>query len=286
MEALALDSAIKFCGTGGATLSPKELLALQSGMNKLKYDAKFDKVYFWGRISGLKGDYYIAFGLRSVSEAFPCKKFYFSTSTDPDFVELPELTEAEEDIVKALVDQRLPFVGEPSRPVATEDLPKPPEGEEENAPVPLRVTDLKRLAEVVPRIDAETSVVPAGAHCMTDSFKIVDSVAFKGLSYADASSISSFRHFRPSSDATALRALVADDAAFMTASNFLDNVDEDSPKGAAWVLRPNVSVLQGATVLRSLVWPGYTAFHVPGSTLYGGAYLGNGIRNSDLAFML
>ncbi|EEQ97518.1 Protein C6orf206, putative [Perkinsus marinus ATCC 50983] len=289
MDAHTFDVALKFCGGQGSTLSPQEILTIRAGLDQLKYDGKFDKVYFWGRISGTKGYYYIAYGLRSSSDAFPKKEFYFSTSTTADFVELPQLVEAEEDIVKSLVDLSLPFIGVPSMLVATEKLPKSVEAgeeEKENAPEPLKVTDLQRLALVVPRIDAETSVVPAGAHCLSDSYKVKESAAFRGLNFADATSISAFRHFRPSSNAAALRALVADDAVFMTSSNFLDTLEEDFPKGSAWVVRPNVQAQQGATVLRSLVWPGYTAFHVPGSTLYGGVYLGDGLRNSDLPFML
>lgn len=75
-----------------------------------------------------------------------------------DFVELPQLVEAEEDIVKSLVDLSLPFIGVPSmyvtlhgsavttvgilRLVATEKLPKSVEAgeeEKENAPEPLKV---------------------------------------------------------------------------------------------------------------------------------------------------
>ncbi|KAF4742928.1 Radial spoke head protein 9 [Perkinsus olseni] len=281
MDAHTFDVALKFCGGQGSTLSPQEILTIRAGLDQLKCDAKFDKVYFWGRIAGIRGSYYIAYGLRSCSDAFPKKEFYFSTSTASDFVELPELVESEEDIVKSLVDQTQPFIGVPSKLVATEKLPKVAEDEEkENAPTPLKVTDLQRLALAVPHIDAETSVVPAGAHGVSDSFKVKESAAFRGLSFADASSISSFRHFRPSSDASALRALVSDDAAFMTSSNFLDTLEEDFPKGSAWVLRPNVQPLQGATLLRSLVWPGYTAFHVPGTSLYGGVYLANLLKRS------
>ncbi|KAF4737245.1 Radial spoke head protein 9, partial [Perkinsus olseni] len=181
MDAHTFDVALKFCGGQGSTLSPLEILTIRAGLDQLKCDAKFDKVYFWGRIAGIKGNYYIAYGLRSCSDAFPKKEFYFSTSTASDFVELPELVESEEDIVKSLVDQTQPFIGVPSKLVATEKLPKGAEDEEkENAPTPLKVTDLQRLALAVPHIDAETSVVPAGAHCVSDSFKVKESVAFRG----------------------------------------------------------------------------------------------------------
>ncbi|KAF4716303.1 Radial spoke head protein 9, partial [Perkinsus olseni] len=115
MDAHTFDVALKFCGGQGSTLSPLEILTIRAGLDQLKCDAKFDKVYFWGRIAGIKGNYYIAYGLRSCSDAFPKKEFYFSTSTASDFVELPELVESEEDIVKSLVDQTQPFIGVPSK---------------------------------------------------------------------------------------------------------------------------------------------------------------------------
>jgi len=42
------------------------------------------------------------------------------------------------------------------------------------------------------------------------------------------------------------------------------------------------------TTIRSFLWPGYIAFHDFGSSRkeYGGVYLGNGIKNSDLPFMI
>ncbi len=43
----------------------------------------------------------------------------------------------------------------------------------------------------------------------------------------------------------------------------------------------------GATMLvRSLLWPGFTAFNQPGTRAYGCVYNGLAQRNLDLAFML
>jgi len=42
----------------------------------------------------------------------------------------------------------------------------------------------------------------------------------------------------------------------------------------------------GQVTVRSLLWLGYTFFHVPESRIYGGIYVGNGERNIDLPFML
>ena len=54
-------------------------------------------------------------------------------------------------------------------------------------------------------------------------------------------------------------------------SNFLDCISEDKPAGS-WSIQldarmKNVSV-------RSLLWPGYFAFHRLGSNIFGGIYIG------------
>jgi len=42
----------------------------------------------------------------------------------------------------------------------------------------------------------------------------------------------------------------------------------------------------GLVTLRSLLWPGYAFYHVPGSRKFGGVYAGTGEKNLDLPFML
>lgn len=42
----------------------------------------------------------------------------------------------------------------------------------------------------------------------------------------------------------------------------------------------------GLIVLRSLLWPGYVFYHVPGTRRYGSLYVGIGEKNLDLPFML
>ena len=42
----------------------------------------------------------------------------------------------------------------------------------------------------------------------------------------------------------------------------------------------------GLVSLRSLLWQGYTFYHIPGTNKYGSIYLGTGEKNMDLPFML
>lgn len=39
-------------------------------------------------------------------------------------------------------------------------------------------------------------------------------------------------------------------------------------------------------ILRNRVWPGFFAYNRANSQIYGNFYYGNGIKNTDLAFMI
>jgi radial spoke head protein 9 len=66
-------------------------------------------------------------------------------------------------------------------------------------------------------------------------------------------------------------------------SGFLDGIAQDKPQGC-WSTQLD-SRLRNVTV-RSLLWPGYFAFHRLSSDLFGGVYLGEGSKNVDLPFMI
>lgn len=65
--------------------------------------------------------------------------------------------------------------------------------------------------------------------------------------------------------------------------DFLDNIEKDSPRGC-WSTQIDA---KGTTVtLRSLLWPGYYSFHRLESAIFGSVYLGDGVKNIDLPFMI
>ena len=66
-------------------------------------------------------------------------------------------------------------------------------------------------------------------------------------------------------------------------SNFLDNLESDLPQGV-WSLQLDHQ-LKNVNV-RNLFWPGYYAFHRLNSGVFGSVYIGDGIKNSDLPFMI
>merc|ERR1711912_199633 len=134
-------------------------------------------------------------------------------------------------------------------------------------------TEADRLSQIVQEIDFDTAVVPKGAYALNEAPLVVPSSDFKGLGLTEAKSLSSYVHFRSPTSVACLRALARTDVLFY--SNFLDPLKEDLPKGC-WAVRQDPAV--SLVTLRSLAWPGYVAFHVPGSTKFGGLYFGYGKR--------
>ena len=63
MDTATLASALEVVAPAcGATLSVDERVAVETSLALLKSDNVFDKVFFWGRISGIQNDYLIAQG--------------------------------------------------------------------------------------------------------------------------------------------------------------------------------------------------------------------------------
>ena len=73
-------------------LSTEEILKLQTTLDQLKCDIKSDEMLFWGKIIGAEKDYYISLALYYKGyNKFPKKKFYFCSSSNFSFSELPEI---------------------------------------------------------------------------------------------------------------------------------------------------------------------------------------------------
>ena len=65
--------------------------------------------------------------------------------------------------------------------------------------------------------------------------------------------------------------------------NCLDPLSEDRHKNA-WSVQADESRTE--ITLRNLIWPGYVGYHRTNSNIFGGVYMGNGIRTPDLPFIL
>ena len=57
----------------------------------------------------------------------------------------------------------------------------------------------------------------------------------------------------------------------------------DVPTGC-WSIQKDTTGCQA--VIRNNVWAGFTAYHKAGSCDFGGVYVGDGLKNIELAFQL
>jgi len=292
MELFDLEYGMKSVASAGFVLNCQEITSLQAGLTILRRKEQYDNIFLWGKVFGQKADYYIAYGLRDSDFEFPSKNFFVAMEgkgvegtnlEEFQFQPLNRLTEEIADRIIALGSDKV-FTGVPTTllepPVDPDAAEPPPEGEEKpDAPPPL--TEIDRLSQVVQEIDFDTAVAPKGAYALNEAHMVVPSSDFKGLGLTEAKSLESYVHFRPPTSVACLRALARTDVQFY--SNFLDPLKEDLPKGC-WGIRQDPSV--NLCTLRSLTWPGYVSYHIPGSAKFGGLYFGYGQKNKDLPFIL
>lgn len=255
----------------GHTLSVEERACLQVGMLERKNAEKLSKVLFWGKIFGEVADYLIAYG-ETQTLGFPTRKFYFCTTKNFEFKQLPSVSEDRAVASAALTTQ---FKGDPS--FLLEDVEDDADDEDV---VKDYFREEHRLAYTIGLIDHDTFAVPKGAYLVEPGRKVVPNYAFAGLSSTDAHLLSSYFHFRP---AEGFAAKNAAKRGLVGAGEFLDSLAEDTPKGS-WAIKSNES--STGVMVSSLLWPGYFFYSLIDSNAYGGAYFGNGVKNNDIAFML
>ena len=63
MDAEGLHLSIDYVGSTGVVLSPEQKAALQTSLCIAQSHYKFHRVYLWGKILGIKDDYFIAQGV-------------------------------------------------------------------------------------------------------------------------------------------------------------------------------------------------------------------------------
>ena len=63
MDSQDLHLSIDYVGSSGVILSPEQKAALQTSLCILQNNQKFSKVNLWGKILGVKDDYFIAQGI-------------------------------------------------------------------------------------------------------------------------------------------------------------------------------------------------------------------------------
>ncbi|XP_048842378.1 LOW QUALITY PROTEIN: radial spoke head protein 9 homolog [Brienomyrus brachyistius] len=280
MDSACLQYALDLTAGGGLTLNCEQRAALQTSLLVIKVNYKFSRVLFWGKILGLKNDYFIAQGV--AADEMKAKKILYSLDCT-EWHLLPPVTAPLLADASTLIGR---FTGDPSFEYEQMETRQQGEGGqaaqmEIAAGSTVKVNEEQRVAAVVLTIDREASVVPRGAFTRTPDGRVQTNRSFEGLSWSEAVKLSNYCHFTEPQAGKKNRIL--DMTRLDPSLDFLHSLTEDIPKGS-WSLQLEKG--SRVVVLRSLLWLGLSFFHVPMTPQHGYIYMGDGLKNMDLPFML
>jgi radial spoke head protein 9 len=279
---------MEFLAPSGSGLSISERAGLDIAMLQVRQSENLPlgSLSFWGRIKGKNDDYLVAVAL-TPSYPFPSKKFYYTTTAKSEKMsQMPDLSEEYAAHAVTLVSK--PFAGEPSMP-----YPIPPkEGEEEVVAEPVLdengeeiqpevFREEHKLAYHVALIDGDATVVPRGAYLVDAAHQVIKNPAYEGLAYEAAGQLRSYFHFRAPKSERAQKAL--EKPGVVRAGDFLDPIADDVPAGTFSLYYDPSNTM---AIIRSFYWPGAYFYHQIGTGNYGSVYMGDGLPNTDIQFML
>nr|XP_020494502.1 radial spoke head protein 9 homolog [Labrus bergylta] len=273
MDSNSLFYSLELVAGSGYTLNVEQRAALQTSLVILQKNYKFDRVFFWGKILGLKEDYFIAQG-RGEDEMKDKKNLYSFNCMD--WFLLPPATDSMREEVSRGAKGR--FIGDPSHVYEHHEILRQGKKDEE---VVTKVKEESRLAVTVHQIDEDVSVVPRGAFVKSPHGLVQVNRSFGGLSHSEARKLDNFLHFSKPKNLKKKSILEFGD--LTPALDFLDALSDDIPKGS-WSLQ--FECASKVCVLRSLLWLGLTFYHVPMTPQHGYIYIGDGTKNLDLPFLL
>ena len=268
----------------GVCLSLEERIKLLTTLDQLKLDIKCDEMQFWGKILGAEKDYYIAkaFYYKGFKN-FPKKKYYFCSSNNFIFSELPDIQPHHFDNFYKFNTY---FIGNPDIILEKYDNNQnrnidevlgdsfKPQLKKKN------MTETDRLSFVVRTIDHDTSIVPVGGYKMLPISELRRNDLFEGLSSEELDKKENYVHLRPVEDQEKKDKIAMGKAVFDFC--FLDSIADD-PVRDSWSI--HVDNMKSICNLRNLIWPGYFAYHKANTNEFGGVYIGYGIKNVDIPFM-
>lgn len=276
MDSKTLHLNIHYVASSGIILSPEQKASLQTSLTTVQNNNKFSKVYFWGKILGVKDDYFIVQGVKD--DEFSERKTLYSR----DCVHWGLLPPATEETKEKSHLAKGRFTGDPSFEFEHTEVKKVGEGEEQTEEEEtITIKEETRLAATIAEIDQEVRIVPRGSFVKTPTGQVFKNRSFEGLSVAEAAKLCNYMHF---AEPTKLQEKsLLQKANLDKAIDFMDAIDEDVPKGG-WSLQFERGSTQ--VTLRSLLWHGYVFYHTPGAQDFGSIYVGSGEKNMDLPFML
>jgi radial spoke head protein 9 len=116
---------------------------------------------------------------------------------------------------------------------------------------------------------------------LTSAHEVHRNESFQGLSKAETFTLNYYSHFRKVQQKDKREGIEKEDAIFQ--KNFLDDITLDKPTGVWSIQKDSTGTV---AILRNLHWPGFYAFHKAGTKTFGSCYVGDGLKNADLPFML
>jgi radial spoke head protein 9 len=114
---------------------------------------------------------------------------------------------------------------------------------------------------------------------MTANHQVRRNEAFCGLSAGESLQLQSYVHFRNVQHPVNKNRLDEPSAPFN--KYFLESIAMDAPSGC-WNFQHDLS--KDTVVGRSLLWGGYHFYHLHGQNKFGSIYIGDGLKNLQLAF--
>ncbi len=147
--------------------------------------------------------------------------------------------------------------------------------------VPVNLKEIDRVHYLVRAIENDCQIVPSGSFKLTIAHEVARNESFKGLSQDQVFQLTSYSHFRNVQQKEKKEGLEKDDAIFQR--TFLDDIVVDKPIGQWSVQKDHTGTV---AVLRNLLWPGFFAYHKANTKQFGSFYIGEGIKNAELPFML
>ena len=144
------------------------------------------------------------------------------------------------------------------------------------------ITEQDRLSYVVSQIDSQCQIVPVGSYKKTPIGEVKINDAFRGLKFDGAAELGSYMHLRPVKQAEKID-LAAREVDICN-HHFLDDASQGKPSSAWTIKRDEIN--PNIVVLRSRLYPGFYAYSRASSRVFGGIYIGDGLKNQDLPFMI
>ncbi|VWU52458.1 conserved protein, unknown function [Hepatocystis sp. ex Piliocolobus tephrosceles] len=141
------------------------------------------------------------------------------------------------------------------------------------------ITEIERLSYVIRKIDKDAFIVPYNSIKITNNLEMQFDI-FNGLNIIEALKLTSWVHFRYPKNLT-YEKIKNYDTFFL--NNFLDCIKSDIPTNI-WNIKINKELTKIS--ISNYLYPGYVFYHTLNTPFYASIYIGNGISNYDLPFLL